>query len=92
MEEKDEGKKKKLDKGAQWHSGILACASEPKTCLLGCCFPCLLYGMAKAEVEESLPQNAMALLMGGARASPCASSGKTFAHATPSRAQCGQTS
>eukprot|EP00283_Hemiselmis_rufescens_P003309 CAMPEP_0173433338 /NCGR_PEP_ID=MMETSP1357-20121228/10820_1 /TAXON_ID=77926 /ORGANISM="Hemiselmis rufescens, Strain PCC563" /LENGTH=255 /DNA_ID=CAMNT_0014398033 /DNA_START=35 /DNA_END=802 /DNA_ORIENTATION=+ len=68
MDEKDEGKKKKLDQGAQWHSGILGCASDPLACLLGCAAPCVLYGMAKAEVEESIPQNAMALLMGGC---PC---------------------
>lgn len=60
--------KKKQAEGAEWHSGILNCASDPRTCAIGCFVPCVLFGMAKAEVGESCLGNIASFWLSGC---PC---------------------
>lgn len=63
MDDLDEKKpKKKMNEGATWHSGLLACCSDKKSACIGCFAPCLLFGMAKHEIGEGLYSNAMSML------------------------------
>mmetsp|Transcript_20480 Transcript_20480/g.50314 ORF Transcript_20480/g.50314 Transcript_20480/m.50314 type:complete len:264 (+) Transcript_20480:91-882(+) len=60
--EREKKKKKKGPEGGTWHSGIFSCCSDPSAAAVGCVAPCLLFGMAKQEVGESMMANLLAML------------------------------
>ena len=69
MDEVEIKPKKKKQDGPTWHSGICSCCDDdPLIATVGCFAPCILFGMAKQKVGESLIGNSVVFLL---TLSPC---------------------